>query len=84
MSRRGNCYVNALAENFFSILKSEWINRCKPSAFAQARKLMDEFIYFYNHERSKPKRVLLHWKKGARLRNLALFYAGGFLAVCFS
>jgi transposase InsO family protein len=27
MSRRGNCYDNAMAENFFSILKAECINR---------------------------------------------------------
>ena len=29
MSRRGNPYDNAMAENFFSILKSECINRVK-------------------------------------------------------
>ena len=29
MSRRGNLYDNALAENFFSILKTEYINRAK-------------------------------------------------------
>ena len=30
MSRRGNCYDNALAENFFGILKAECIYRHKP------------------------------------------------------
>lgn len=30
MSRRGNCFDNAMAENFFSILKTECIYRHKP------------------------------------------------------
>lgn len=55
MSRRGNCYDNAMAENFFSILKTECIYRQKIWTFRQARQLIDEFIYFYNHERIQLK-----------------------------
>ncbi len=55
MSRRGNCYDNALAENFFSILKSECIYRQKIKTFQQANQLIDDFIYFYNHERIRLK-----------------------------
>jgi len=44
MSRRGNCYDNAMAEKFFSILKSECMNRHKLSSFSQARSLIDDFI----------------------------------------
>lgn len=55
MSRRGNCYDNAMAENFFSILKTECIYRQKISTFQQARDLIDDFIYFYNHERIQLK-----------------------------
>ena len=55
MSRRGNCYDNALAENFFSILKSECIYRQKIKTFHQANQLIDDFIYFYNHERIRLK-----------------------------
>ncbi len=55
MSRRGNCYDNAMAENFFSILKTECIYRQKIKTFQQARKLIDDFIYFYNHERIQLK-----------------------------
>ena len=51
MSRRGNCYDNALAENFFGILKTECIYRHKPETFEQANKMIDDYIYFYNHER---------------------------------
>lgn len=55
MSRRGNCYDNAMAENFFSILKTECIYRQKIKSFQQARELIDEFIYFYNYERIQLK-----------------------------
>ena len=50
MSRRGNCYDNALAENFFGILKTECIYRHKPKTFEEANKMIDDYIYFYNHE----------------------------------
>ena len=51
MSRRGNCLDNAMAENFFSILKAECINRQKIKDFATANALIDDYICFYNHER---------------------------------
>ena len=55
MSRRGNCYDNAMAENFFSILKTECIYRLKPKTISEARKAIDDYIYFYNHERIQLK-----------------------------
>ena len=55
MSRRGNCYDNAMAENFFSILKTECIYRCKPATFKEANEMIDSYIYFYNHERIQLK-----------------------------
>jgi len=58
MSRRGNPYDNALAENFFSILKTECIRRVKLNSFAEARKVIDEFIYFYNNQRIQLKTKL--------------------------
>ena len=51
MSRRGNPYDNALAENFFSILKTECIHRTKIKTFSEARRLIDDYIHFYNHQR---------------------------------
>ena len=51
MSRKGNPYDNAMAENFFSILKTECIYRHKPNTFREANNLIDRYIYFYNHER---------------------------------
>ena len=43
MSRRGNCLDNAMAENFFSILKSECINRQKIKSFDEAKTLINDF-----------------------------------------
>ena len=54
-SRRGNCYDNAMAENFFSILKTECIYRLKPKTLAEARQAIDHYIHFYNHERIQLK-----------------------------
>ncbi len=58
MSRRGNPYDNALAENFFSILKTECIYRTKIATFAEANRLIDEYIYFYNYQRIQTKTKL--------------------------
>ena len=55
MSRRGNPYDNAMAENFFSILKTECIYRHKPATFSEANEMIDRYIHFYNHERSQLK-----------------------------
>ena len=55
MSRRGNCYDNAMTENFFSILKTECIYRQKIAILQQARQLIDDFICFYNHDRIQLK-----------------------------
>ena len=55
MSRKGNPYDNAMAENFFSILKTECIYRHKPKTFKEANELIDRYIHFYNHERIQNK-----------------------------
>jgi putative transposase len=63
MSRRGNCYDNAPAENFFSILKSECLRRQKPKSPEQARLLIHDYIHFYNHERIQLKTKLTPLEK---------------------
>ena len=55
MSRRGNPYDNAMAENFFSILKTECIYRHKPATFSEANEMIDRYIHFYNYERIQSK-----------------------------
>ena len=63
MSRRGNPYDNALAENFFSILKTECIHRVKLQTFVEARQLIDAYIHFYNHQRIQTKTKLTPLEK---------------------
>jgi transposase InsO family protein len=55
MSRRGNPYDNAMAENFFSILKTECIHRQKIQTFEQAQEWIHDYIHFYNYERLQLK-----------------------------
>ena len=58
MSRRGNPYDNALAENFFSILKTECIYRARPRTYEEARLLIGDYIHFYNYQRIQLKTKL--------------------------
>lgn len=52
MSRRGNCYDNAVAESFFSTLKAELIYHRDYRTHAEARGEIFEFIeVFYNRQR---------------------------------
>ena len=55
MSRKGNCLDNAVAENFFGIMKSELLYAEKfesPEAFIKALK---EYIEYYNNKRIKSR-----------------------------
>ena len=63
MSRRGNPYDNALAENFFSILKTECIYRAKIRTYEEARLLIGAYIHFYNNERIQLKTKLTPLEK---------------------
>ena len=63
MSRHGNPYDNALAENFFSILKTECIYRVKLQSYEEARLLIDEYIHFYNNQRIQLKTKLTPFEK---------------------
>ena len=58
MSRRGNPFDNAMAENFFSILKTECIYRVKLNTYAEARILISQYIDFYNNQRIQIKTKL--------------------------
>ena len=51
MSRRANPYDNAMAENFFSILKSECIRLFEPETIHEAQALIEGYIAFYNNDR---------------------------------
>lgn len=51
MSRRGNCLDNAVIENFFGHLKSEFFHPTKYPDVASLQEDLHEYIRWYNHER---------------------------------
>jgi putative transposase len=52
MSRKGNCWDNAVAESFFKSLKVEWTNRHKYQSFREASLSIFEYIEgWYNVRR---------------------------------
>lgn len=70
MSRKGNCLDNAVAENFFGIMKSELLYAGSfesPEDFIRA---LDEYIDYYNNKRIKnrlkgmsPVQYRMHFKE---------------------
>ena len=55
MSRKGNCLDNAVMENFFGILKSEFFYTQKFESVASFISGLNEYIHYYNHNRIKQK-----------------------------
>lgn len=55
MSRKGNCYDNAVIENFFGILKSELFHVKKFKSIEQLESEIHEYIHYYNNDRIKLK-----------------------------
>lgn len=51
MSRRGNCYDNAIIENFFGTLKSELFYLKKYATTDELKKDIKEYIKYYNNDR---------------------------------
>lgn len=72
MSRRGNCWDNAVMERFFRTLKTEYLNRIRIISFLSARQLIEEYIRFYNFSRLHSAiGYLTPNQKGNHLRNAA-------------
>jgi transposase InsO family protein len=52
MSRRGNCWDNAVAESFFKTLKTEWVSKCKYQNLEDAQRSIFDYIErLYNTKR---------------------------------
>jgi transposase InsO family protein len=53
MSRKGNCWDNAVAESFFKTLKSDLVYQTYFYTKVQAKREIFEYIeFYYNRERS--------------------------------
>lgn len=55
MSRRGNCYDNSVMENFFGILKSEFLYLKEFESKEHFKKELEKYIKYYNTKRIKAK-----------------------------
>jgi transposase InsO family protein len=55
MSRKGNCLDNAVMENWFGIMKSEFFYQEKFETIESFKQGLHEYIYYYNHDRIKQK-----------------------------
>jgi len=51
MSRKGNCYDNAVIESFFYILKTEEVNLAHYLTRQEAHAAVINYIIFYNQQR---------------------------------
>lgn len=51
MSRKGNCWDNAVAESFFKTIKCEWLYRFKYTSRLQLLESLNEYITWYNTKR---------------------------------
>jgi putative transposase len=51
MSRKGNCWDNAVAESFFKTIKYKWLYRFKFTSYTQLYQSIDDSIIWYNTER---------------------------------
>ena len=55
MSRKGNCLDNAVMENWFGIMKSEFFYQEKFDDIESFKTELKEYIHYYNHDRIKQK-----------------------------
>ena len=55
MSRKGNCYDNAVIENFIGIMKSEFLYLKEFESVDHFKQELARYIEYYNHKRIKTK-----------------------------
>jgi transposase InsO family protein len=55
MSRKGNCLDNAVMENWFGIMKTEFFYGKKFESVASFKEGLKAYIHYYNHDRIKQK-----------------------------
>ncbi|MGE6751830.1 IS3 family transposase [Rossellomorea sp. NPDC071047] len=55
MSRKGNCYDNSVMENFFGIMKSEFLYLQEFDSIEHFKDELKKYMYYYNHLRIKSR-----------------------------
>ena len=55
MSRKGNCLDNAVMENWFGIMKTEFFYQKQFDDVQSFKRELKEYIHYYNHDRIKEK-----------------------------
>lgn len=65
MSRKGNCYDNAIMENFFGIMKQEMYYGYVYYSYEELKDAIEKYIDYYNNQRIKQK---LFWKSPVEYR----------------
>lgn len=55
MSRKGNCHNNSVMENFFGIMKSEFLYLKEFESVEQFKQELEKYMYYYNTKRIKAK-----------------------------
>jgi putative transposase len=55
MSRKGNCYDNSVMENFFGILKSEFLYLQEFDSIEHFKDELEQYMHYYNHLRIKSR-----------------------------
>lgn len=51
MSRKGDCWDNAVAESFFKTIKNEWLYRFRYTSYNELYSSIEEYILWYNTKR---------------------------------
>ena len=69
MPRKGNCFDNATAENFFGIMKSELLYAEEFESPEDFMKALEEYIVYYNYKRIKSR---LNEKSPVQYRTLSI------------
>ena len=65
MSRKDNCYDNAVMENFFGLLKQEIYYGEVYYSFEELKNAIEKYIKYYNEKRIKEK---LGWLSSIQYR----------------
>lgn len=65
MSRKGNCFDNAVMENFFGLMKQEMYYGVVYYSYEELKSTIERYIKYYNEQRIKER---LGWKSPVQYR----------------